>query len=160
MIFFVATGFRNGSEKPNFTRNYEHPYNVWKTSTTLTKGCAALKAFFTENRDYTVIVPIGNREHETCASFQQFKKPKSKGWSYRILMYNCNENDRVKIAEEFFRLFSERKVEVYNEALHKRHNNKQGICGALTWLEIISTFISERSAFDRKLKRRPLRPPK
>lgn len=74
-------------------------------------------------------------------------------------MYNCNKNDRVKIAEEFFMTFNDMKAEVYNDAIHKIKNNETGICGALTWLEIRSTMLTESSPFNRNLERFPLRPP-
>lgn len=74
-------------------------------------------------------------------------------------MYNCNTNERVKIAEDFFRMFNNAKIEVYNNAIHKRKNNT-GICGALTWLEIKLIIMMDNNPFNRRLERLSLKPEK
>lgn len=67
-------------------------------------------------------------------------------------VYNCNWfTASVRVIEDYRRLTNVA-VGVYHSALHRRQNDPdKGICGALSWGEIVLHFKANRMPFNRNV---------
>lgn len=153
---FSATRYRHGRNRFTGTRQNRNPNNVLGIATSTNEGRNAASAFFNGHQGYTLIFSVGNRQHDVCVFIQQNGQENQA--HFNILVYNCNENDRLGLLEDFLRLFIHRNALMYHTALHQRENDQRGVCAALTWLEIYLTFLTGTSPFNRNLVTYPIRP--
>lgn len=122
--------------------------------TTVGMAKSVIGAFFKEQmfKGYTFIIPIGNHDHESVLFVRMREK------QYEFLQYNCDISTRMSIVEELSSKFRHRhQAYKYCDGLHRRKNKKQGICGALSWLEIHLTIARNSNPFLRKMDKFSLR---
>lgn len=133
-------------------------------ATTTGKGRNAVRAFFNVRNaakrsiysDYTVVIPVGDRNHETAFFIRQ--EPFSTLEKlYRIRVYDSNVGTNlIGISQVFASTFKRRDIMMFTNGLHGIEN-WDFRCAHYSWLEIFLNFDYCDNPFHRELRCRPIR---
>lgn len=130
---------------PRGHNRQEHPFDMTNglLACSTEDAKAACGALLQEHPNATFVCGIGNRSHEQAVFITR------EGRSKNVRIYNCNWfTASARIVDEFCRSIDCVKS-VYHSALHRRSNNAEGICGALSWCEIVIHFRTATAPFNR-----------
>lgn len=108
----------------------------------------------------------GTVQHEILGFFQRDPVAQSRERrTYHAVFYDCNlDSNLIGVARKFMNGLSVNCRGIYSNALHGLHNcdsaalnyNPEGICGQLTFLELLLHFEYSDNPFHRILKLRPI----
>lgn len=109
---------------------------------------AACGAYLEQFPDGTFVCAAGSRVHEQCIFIRRLATNTRRK---EIRIYNCNWFDSGSTIIKFLCRIIDCEKNVYHSALHRRRNNELGICGALSWCEILLHFWTMTNPFERSV---------
>lgn len=138
------------STEQGVTNRIVHPHDLTNgllATSTITVQ-AACGAFLRAHPNATLACGIGSRRHEQAMFIKNVGRNKKK----HMRVYNCKWNTSSVALVARFRRLCNVDTFVYHSALHRRQNNSElGICGALSWCEIVLHFKAGVSPFSRNV---------